>query len=246
MKIRFQTFWLPKRGNSDEEYEDAAFPMDSGESETDEFLCAVADGATEASFSRRWAQLLVKGFAEKTELAELAQNWSDEIKEMELPWYAQEKAESGAFATLSGLILKSSGTTGGTYWAKLLGDSCIFHIRENSLVDSFPMKDFESFNNSPALLCSKLSQHEDLDSMFSIKEGEWKSGDRFILLTDAIAAWIFKRQETSGDGVKTLLEIKDQKQLSELCADARAAHDEDGRPDMRNDDVTLLDVEVSA
>lgn len=246
MKIRFQTFWLPKRGNSEEEYEDAAFPMESGDSETDEFLCAVADGATEASFSRRWAQLLVKGFAEKTELPDLAQNWSDEIKEMELPWYAQEKAESGAFATLSGLILKSSGTAGGTYWAKLLGDSCIFHIRDNNLLESFPMTDYQSFNNSPALLCSKLSEHSDLDSMFTIKEGQWKSGDRFILLTDAIAAWIFKRQEFNGDGINKLLEIKTQEQLSEVCSDARATQDEEGRPEMRNDDVTLLDVEVSA
>ncbi|MDZ4836105.1 MAG: protein phosphatase 2C domain-containing protein [Candidatus Melainabacteria bacterium] len=243
MKIRFQTFWLPKRGNSEEEYEDAAFPMESGESESDEFLCAVADGATEASFSRRWAQLLVQGFADRTELAELAQKWSDEILTMELPWYAQEKAESGAFATLSGLIL--NGTTG-TYSSKLLGDSCIFHIRDDKLVESFPMTNYESFNSSPALLCSRLSQHEDLESIFSYKEGEWISGDRFILLTDAIAAWIFKLQESKGDGIKTLIAIKDQVQLAELCADARATHDEEGRPNMRNDDVTLLDVHVYA
>ncbi len=244
MKISFQTFWMPKRGNSDEEYEDAAFPIESGECDTDEFLCAVADGATEASFSRRWAQILVKGFTEQTDLTEQAQAWSAEIKEMELPWYAQEKAESGAFATLSGLKLKPDGTTGGTYWAKLLGDSCIFHIRDNQLVDSFPMKDYESFNNSPALLCSILSQHSDLESIFTIKEGEWKTGDRFILLTDAIAAWIFKRQEQHGDGIKTLVEIKDQKELSDLCVAAREKHDEDGRVEMRNDDVTMLDVRI--
>jgi len=247
MKVRSKTYWLPKRGNSDEEYEDAAFPSEDLETETSgEYKCAVADGATEASFSRRWAQLLVQGYNEDTELTELAERWSQEIKEMELPWYAQEKAEAGAFATLACLKLTPEGTAGGSYWSRALGDSCILHIREEKLISAFPLSTFESFNNSPALLCSNLSTHQDVDSMFTIKEGEWQNGDLFLLLTDAIAAWTFKREEENGDGIKTLLAIKDQEELTKLCREAREAHDEEGRPDMRNDDVTVIAVEVSA
>jgi hypothetical protein len=244
MKVRTKTYWLPKRGNSSDEYEDAAWPVDPVEVETEEFKCAVADGATEASFSRQWAQLLVKGFEEDAEITKLAESWLSEIKEMELPWYAQEKAESGAFATFSGLKLTNSSTTGGTYWAKVLGDSSIFHMRADKLVDSFPMKNYESFNNSPALLCSNLSSHEDVESMFTIQEGKWENGDRFLLVTDAIAAWTFKREDEHGDGFKTLLAINSQDELDALCREAREEHDEQGRPNMRNDDVTLLNVEV--
>ncbi len=244
MKVRTKTFWLPKRGNATEEYEDAAWPLDSVDCETDTFRCAVADGATEASFSRRWAQLLVKGFDDETEIAKLAEEWNSEIKEMELPWYAQEKAESGAFSTFSGLILKDGGTTGGSYSAKLLGDSCVFHMRGETLLESMPLTSYECFNNSPALLCSNLSNHEDVEAMFSSKEGTWENGDRFLLVTDAIAAWTFKRQLEHGDGFKKLLEIDSQEVLDKLCHDAREEHDEQGRPNMRNDDVTLLIVEV--
>lgn len=241
MKVRSQTYWLPKRGNSNEEYEDAAWPMEATESDSSEFKCAVADGATEASFSSRWAQLLVKGFTEETDLTELAERWAEEIKQLELPWYAQEKAESGAYATLSCLKLAD----GGTYRARVLGDSCILHIRNDELVEAFPLSEYESFDNSPVLLCSKLDSHEDVESLFTVKEGDWKGGDRFLLLTDAIAAWIFKRHESRGDRIKILLGISDQEQLASLCNDARDQHDDQGRPEMRNDDVTLLNVEVS-
>lgn len=244
MKVRTKTFWLPKRGNTAEEYEDAAWPVDSVDCEIDSFKCAVADGATEASFSRRWAQLLVKGFEDETEIAQLAEDWSAEIKTMDLPWYAQEKAESGAFATFTGLSLQSNGTAGGSYTTKLLGDSCVFHMRGEILLEAMPLTNYESFNNSPALLCSNLSIHENVDAMFTSKSGTWESGDRFLLVTDAIAAWTFKRQEEHGDGFKTLLEIESQEGLDNLCQAAREEHDEHGRPNMRNDDVTLLIVEV--
>lgn len=244
MKVRTKTYWLPKRGNTDEEYEDAAWPIEPVDCLTDEFKCAVSDGATEASFSRRWAELLVKGFVDETEIAQLAENWNAEIKELDLPWYAQEKAESGAFATLSGLHLRNACTTGGSYRMKLIGDSCILHIREKKLLDAFPLSTYESFNNSPELLCSNLTVHEDIDGLFTIKEGSWISGDRFLLLTDAIAAWTFKQQEENGNGILKLLEIDTQEQLVELCGAQREELDENGRPGMRNDDVTFINLEV--
>ncbi|MBX9667967.1 MAG: protein phosphatase 2C domain-containing protein [Candidatus Obscuribacterales bacterium] len=245
MKVVTKTFWLPKRGNSNEEYEDAAWPLEPTELECDEFKCAVSDGATEASFSARWAQLLVQGFSEQAELKDLADKWSAEIKDLDLPWYAQEKAESGAFATLTALKITSPGTTGGTWWSKAIGDSCFLHIRDESLLESFPMTDAESFNNSPLLLCSNLGKHEEVDRLFLEKEGTWLNGDRFLLLTDAIAAWFFRKHDKSGDALKTLLNINDQNELLELVNKARNDHDEEGRPYMRNDDVTLVRVEVS-
>ncbi len=245
MKVLTKTFWLPKRGNSTDEYEDAAWPLEPTELECAEFKCAVSDGATEASFSARWAQLLVKGFSEQAELKDLSEKWSSEIKDLDLPWYAQEKAESGAFATLTCLKITDSGTTGGTWWSKAIGDSCFLHIRNETLLDSFPMTDAESFNNSPVLLCSNLDRHEDTESMFCEKQGSWLNGDRFLLLTDAVAAWFFKKHDKSGDALKTLLAINDQDALLELVNQARDDHDEEGRPYMRNDDVTIVHVEVT-
>ena len=54
-----QVFSVPKFGNTEDEYEDAvAFSLPDQR-------FAIADGATESSFSDRWAQSLVKESGER-------------------------------------------------------------------------------------------------------------------------------------------------------------------------------------
>ena len=111
-------------------------------------------------------------------------------------------------------------------------------------MDSFPLTDADSFNNSPVLLPSTASEGENLELFFTDKEGLFQSGDQFLLLTDAIACWAMKRQEKTGDAIATLLDLNEQNQLVSLVDRAREETDEEGRPLMRNDDVTFLFVEV--
>ena len=60
MQILVEGFWLPKAGNTEDEYEDALSPKKTqGKLERKFPRFAVADGATESSFSGLWAQLLV-------------------------------------------------------------------------------------------------------------------------------------------------------------------------------------------
>jgi hypothetical protein len=56
LNILAEPFWVQKRGCSPEEYEDAACPSERSESS---IRFAVADGATESIFARRWAEQLV-------------------------------------------------------------------------------------------------------------------------------------------------------------------------------------------
>ena len=62
MHVVAEAFWLPKAGNTLEEYEDAFWPRKSIDRSTSMFRCAVADGATETSFSAVWAQTLVRAY----------------------------------------------------------------------------------------------------------------------------------------------------------------------------------------
>ena len=55
MPVGSRTFWLPRRGNSPDEYEDA-FAVDDASGRY-----AVADGATEGCFTGLWARLLGRG-----------------------------------------------------------------------------------------------------------------------------------------------------------------------------------------
>jgi hypothetical protein len=66
MLAHISTFWLPKRGSSLQEYEDAFWvgPNSDGEGEIRQrFLrVAVADGASESMLAGRWANRLVTVF----------------------------------------------------------------------------------------------------------------------------------------------------------------------------------------
>src|SRR5437763_357861 len=99
--MHVQRFWLPKHGNSLDEYEDAF----EGDATRGRF--AIADGATESSFAGCWAKLLVEGFVHSPAqpwkwadwLPPLQQRWLAEVGARPRPWYAETKFEEGAFAT---------------------------------------------------------------------------------------------------------------------------------------------------
>ena len=214
--------------------------------ETDEFRCAVADGATEASFADIWARLLVKGYSDESGLRDLEEQWQKEIENLELPWYAKEKAESGSYAALVGLTLScfDQKVGAGVWESHAVGDSCLLHTRDLKLLDSFPLSDAESFNNAPALLASRSRENEDQESMFVAKAGSFRVGDSFLLLSDAIACWALRRNQEKGDVLELLMKIEKQGELDELVAQARGELTEEGVPAMRNDDVTFLRVDI--
>src|SRR4051812_29570559 len=62
LAIRADLLWLPKAGNSVEEYEDAWATSPDDESSPGQFVCAVTDGATETSFAGLWARLLAEAY----------------------------------------------------------------------------------------------------------------------------------------------------------------------------------------
>src|SRR5438105_1448999 len=116
MEIYHKEFWLPKLGSTRTEYEDASSIA------KDRFRFAVADGATEASFSGVWAKQLVRAFTSKKlsipllleELKPLQSKWESIIHRHALPWYAEEKANNGAFAAFVGLELLQECLDAGT------------------------------------------------------------------------------------------------------------------------------------
>lgn len=63
IRIVYRSFWLPKSGNLLTEYEDAFWPYCQQQVFVGhELRFAVADGATESSFARLWARMLVKAY----------------------------------------------------------------------------------------------------------------------------------------------------------------------------------------
>jgi hypothetical protein len=253
MNIVSTAFWRPKAGHAPEEYEDACWPATPYKAQTDVARFAVADGAAEASFSDLWARDLTraygKGWFSDGETARSMQRlrrlWQRRIDGKQLAWYAQEKAAMGAFAALVGLTVYDAGATArsGRWQAMAIGDSCLFHVRKGKLLKSFPLVRSEQFNNHPALLSSLPDSRESVPQRPATCSGEWRSGDRFYLLTDALACWLLRRYECGLTG--GLSSILNEDEFSHLVCNERQRKDAGGRALLRNDDVTLLRVAVA-
>lgn len=187
--VRVANFWMPKQGHTTSEYEDA-FAM--SDPETLPFRAAVADGATESAFSGAWARRLTAAFVSSGELGltELREGFHRISTRGHVPWYLEEKTAEGSHAAFAGLELQE-----GRWSAKAVGDCCLFHIRNGERLLSWPLDDPKAFSSTPNLLSSRESSAEPLVLETS---GSWEHGDRLILATDALAAWILGHGAADG------------------------------------------------
>lgn len=262
MKVRLETFWLPKKGASNSEYEDAFSPeVLPGTEVNQEYLSvAIADGATETSFSREWANDLVAAYTRKPnsfypyrknkplsvlvrELgAHLNGRIEQSLKAPDVPWYAEQKAQQGAFAALLGLTVWENGrdsTDRGTWRAVAIGDCCLFHVRHRELLTAFPLTKAAQFNNRPCLLSSRADGNGELSQHHLHQSGQWQEGDELFLMTDALACWFLQRWELRSDPLELLDHVRDENHFAELIKQERGERLHDGTPLLRNDDVTL-------
>jgi hypothetical protein len=237
--LNWRSFTLPKRGHSAEEYEDA-FAADP---KIGRF--AVADGASESSFASLWAKLLVDGFVHPGErngdaswLEPLRKRWAAKVDQQELSWYAEEKRDQGAFATFLGLVLKhSEKKTEGAWSALAVGDSCIFQVRKDTLVQAFPVERSDSFGNHPSLICSRP---DGAGHKLKRDGARWLVGDRLYLMTDAMAQWFLKQNEHAKKPWQTLDRFFTE--LADNAARGNWIEQQRDRDAMRNDDITLVSI----
>lgn len=239
MRLHVQRYSCPKRGSGESEYEDA-IAQSSGAGSLRRL--AVADGASESSFARLWATLLVDAYvagglsddATIEQLRPLQQRWSADVAAKPLPWYATEKARNGAFAALVGLTLCPSGT----WQAMAVGDCCVLHIRADAVVASFPLDNAADFDNRPRLLSSNPERNQELDDAVRVAGGCWLPEDRFLLMSDALAAYVLRRVIDDGESPNAALPFR-RPQAFRRWVEARR----DDRS-LRNDDTSLLRVRV--
>jgi hypothetical protein len=296
MRILVQSFWLTKAGNTPAEYEDCfdhtynrrRWPKAGGrptffavEREMKRPRFAVADGATETSFSGEWARLLVEAYVANGPrrpkalhkiVDQCGMQWAQEVMARPLSWFAEEKAQRGSFATLLGLSLSQSGKgrEGGRWTALAVGDSCLFQVRDHQLVTAFPVEGADSFGYHPLLLSTIPERNQAIWAQQSQlrKVGEWRRGDRFFLMSDALAEWFLRAVESEAQPWEILQQLELPPQLSfpapfvepdpstgtatpgsskgqllaerfERWIDRKRTHDS-----LHNDDVTLLMITI--
>jgi len=236
-------FACPKAGNALDEYEDAwsARPVAG----TGGHRIAIADGATESSFSQLWAALLVecwtRGDAIGPEFFErlgaARKLWQQRVAGRPLPWYAAEKAGHGAFAAFLGLEVDAVARA---WRAVAIGDCCLFHLDtarpQMPLVHAFPLKRSSDFGSSPYLVGSDPGGSAAIGAHVQVSQGLLRDEDMLVAASDALAAWLLWRQEEGRPVWRWLaLGLRGQAWFAQLVEIAR-------RDRLRNDDMTLVRV----
>ena len=259
MKPVQSNFTAPKDGNSLEENEDSSYILAHKTACLDGLYCyAVTDGATESSFSREWARKLAIAYCKDKlcnkdvfthYLQKVQEDWQKDIdaQEISLPWYALEKAQSGAFSSLVGLKIYKTGL-----WETVaVGDSCLFQVRQNQLIKKFPIEHSREFNNRPFLISSLNSKNSQLTENTKFFEDQWEVGDSFYLMTDALARWFLEESEKSNRPWLILNKIHETYEYLANSLRKKTVREYEGEfqekvkslrfnKQIRNDDVTLI------
>ncbi len=257
MRLRPLTeFWLPKAGNSLDEYEDAfrvAYPEHDEARDGGAVRVAVADGASESAFAREWADALADAFVSRPpQLCGLTEDslnawllaprerWRAQVPWDRLPWHGEAKTRAGAFATLLGLTIEVvPDYSPRLRWRALaVGDSCLFVVRGDRLAVSFPLEGASEFDTTPALVCSNPANAGRMWEGLSRRSGECEVGDLFILASDALACWFLTRGAAGAQPWESLGALDRADWEGWVDGQRRAGL-------MRNDDTTMVALEVA-
>lgn len=255
MRALTTSFWLARAGNDAAEYEDAFAPHKDGRHSARRLRFAMADGASESMLSGRWADVLTRTWckserastadvlhAAMTEFEAVLAAYLDERNRQDRPvqWFEEPGLQSGAFATFLGLQFSTRRTSMGSWSAVSLGDTCLFQIRDDDVVTSFPLKSAGDFGSTPNLVPSRTDEVDVVVSHMEERDGEWRSGDLFVLATDALAAWFLSEVESGAAPWQVLQGFSERGQAAfgQWVGGLRAERR------LRNDDVTMVRIEV--
>ena len=229
-----------KGGNDKGENEDrGAFRIESPR-----LRLAVADGATESSFSDLWAEALVNVAVDGSPIrpsdpidygAALERYRSGLPSAESLPWYAQAKLAAGSHAALA-LALIVEGQSGYRWRAQVIGDCQLFVLKPKHryrLIRASPAASASAFGFHPALVPTVPSQWGSLPIVNA--SGRLHRPFELWLTTDALAHSCLAEHEAGRSPWAEWAAASESPDAFEgLVARKRA----DGA--MRNDDVTLV------
>jgi hypothetical protein len=246
MRISAETFWVQKSGSAATEYEDAFWPLKPlyEHPVSGQISLAVADGATESSYSSIWARQLARSYVRDqwfhserfdSSFKKIQGRWDQIVGRKPKSWYAEQKLEQGAFGAFLGMTF-FEGRESGLWSLMASGDCCMVQVRDNQPLRSLPFTSSEDFDSRPILLGTRRDVNDVALSQLVRVEGEWEEGDQFFLMTDALAAWFLRQVEDGGQPWIALQEVAPDgpARFPQFIDENRSTKR------LRNDDVTLL------
>jgi len=250
-------FHEPKHGSSEQEWEDGA-GHDPGDPRRGRAArCVVVDGATEAYDAIRWVGQLVESFlgfdpaggrpsltpaAMDAWFGVMQERWVQNAPATFATIYEERKFhDEGSFATLLGCEITGLDGHRPRWEAVALGDCVLFHVRGTRVVQQFPDLAPTDFGTSPDGVFTQPAARDSMRARLDRAEGVLEIGDRLFLASDALAQWMAASSGNGSDRLWRQLGVLDHPgPFRKLVARER------GRGVLKNDDVTLLRVEITA
>lgn len=177
-----------------------------------------------------------------------------------MAWYERPGLERGAYATLLRVALEPPATRahgddelmrlaeavtaderpGWRWHAAALGDTCLFHVRDDRLLCAFPIRESAEFGTNPSLAGSRNTDESVLGKHIAVAGGWCESGDQLYLATDALSAWFLRGAEDGGSPWNALRDFagQDAREFDSFIAAERATGA------LRNDDVAFVHIDI--
>jgi hypothetical protein len=207
MFFEHRAFWLPKDVQEPNAYEDA-FDADGNRG-----VAAICDGVSSSLFSGRWALILAKAVvaqppdvrspqALEAWLKRNREAWLSTFDESTLAWHQKPKLLDGAATTLLWVELSRTGAADGVarpfrLRCFAIGDCCLFHVRGNAVLETFPLQQSDKFDNNPQIIRSVAKRSDAM--AFQALETQCNPGDLLMLCSDAVGAWTMRQVEAGVD-----------------------------------------------
>jgi hypothetical protein len=225
---------VAKAGNSEDENEDFAAVL----AEDDWVFAAIADGATDAAFSREWARALVTERLRDpsatfvTAVSAARSAWRQSIPSLEsLPWYGQARLAEGSAATFLSVAARRS-ARGWMWVAESVGDCELLTFsgsRSPQLRRAIPLRDAADFGSRPSL----VRTHGSVEPTVFV--GLVQAPAELWLMTDAAAeACLRAHRHGHSPWAAWRTDMASEATFRQLVEDWR-----DGAR-MKNDDVTVV------
>ena len=216
MYIIAHSWTRPARGYAPEASEDALAPCGVVAGRFTSRRFAVADGQSRTWCASEWAALVADAAVRKGALSDA--RIGQTLDKLRSRWraYAEPRADSpgsrrllarGTGTALAALSVWSDfrdGKPDGGFEIVTIGDACVFQIRGDTLRTAQPYRDAHHFAGRPYLLSTHAADNSDIAAHLQRTRGRWRSGDRFYLCTDALAAWFLR---WAADGARPWLTL---------------------------------------
>ena len=248
-------FHEPKAGSTEAEWEDCAGLRPAAPGRAGIARYVVVDGATEAYDSLRWVRQLVTAFLGTDGsqppaitrdgidgwIAAMQDRWLDEAPRSFATVFEERKFhDAGSFATFLGCDITGLGGGQPSWRAAAIGDAVLYLVRTGQVVEQLPRMAPDEFGLNPEGLFTQPAARDRMRAALQLGHGRLQVGDLLFLATDALAEWLARRSTADGGACwHTLAAMRHPTEFRRFVAAERRERR------MKNDDVTLLRVEIT-